>query len=153
MRENPIPFFTKLKKLEADGTDSDNVESIRFVFLVDPSIFATQFSKEFLIFKDRSTEMYPRWLIVYRDMELLMPLKEPSDRFKILCKMLKGRVFSPLDYNLSKRCGSEDIAVTDHELLELVIRVLGLGYTSRRSTRVQKYYMRKSGSTVSRKAQ
>jgi hypothetical protein len=38
MRENPpIPFVTKLKKLEAEGADSDKVEFIRFEFLVDPS--------------------------------------------------------------------------------------------------------------------
>jgi hypothetical protein len=57
MREiSPIPFVTKLKKLEAEGPDSDKVESIRFEFLVDPSNPATQFSKEFFILKDRSPE-------------------------------------------------------------------------------------------------
>jgi hypothetical protein len=29
--------MTKLKKLEAEGADSDKVESIRFEFLVNPS--------------------------------------------------------------------------------------------------------------------
>jgi hypothetical protein len=45
MRENPIPFVTKLKKLEAEGADSDKVESIRFEFLVDPSNHASQFPR------------------------------------------------------------------------------------------------------------
>jgi hypothetical protein len=95
MRENPpIPFVTKLKKLEAEGADSDKVESIRFEFLVDPSNPATRFSKEFFIFKDGSPEEYIRWLMGYRDLELLMPLKEPSDRTKMLRTMLKGRELS-----------------------------------------------------------
>ena len=144
MRENPpIPFVTKLKKLETEGADPDKVESLRFEFLVDPSNPATRFSKEFIIFKDGSPEEYIRWLIGYRDLELLMPLKEPSDKTKMLRTMLKGRSLSLFEYHLSKRCGGEDIEVTDHELLELVIRDLGLDYISRRAIRVQKYYMRR----------
>jgi hypothetical protein len=81
---------TNPKKLEAEGVDSDKVESIRFDFLVDPSNPATRFSKEFIIFKDGSPEDYIRWLIGQRDLELLMPLKEPSDRTKMLRTMLKG---------------------------------------------------------------
>ena len=95
MRENPpIPFVAKLKKLETEGADSNKVESIRFEFLVDPSNPANQFSKEFIIFKDGSPEEYIRWLIGYRDLELLMPLKDPSDKTKMLRTMLKGRSLS-----------------------------------------------------------
>jgi hypothetical protein len=79
--------------------DSDKVESIRFEFLVDPSNPATRFSKEFFIFKDRSPEEYIRWLIGFRDVELLMPLKEPSDRTKMLHTMLKGRAHSLFEYH------------------------------------------------------
>ena len=61
----------------------------------------------------------------------------------MLCNMLKGHSLSLFEYHLSKRCGGEDIEVTDHELLELVIRDLGLDYISRRAIRVQKYYMRR----------
>ena len=47
MRENPqIPFVAKVKKVEAEGTDSDKVESIRIEFIVDPSNPATRFPKE-----------------------------------------------------------------------------------------------------------
>jgi hypothetical protein len=139
MRENPpIPFVTKLKKLEAEGDESDKVESIRFEFLVDPSNPATRFSKEFFVFKDGSPEEYIRWLMGYRNLELLMPLKEPSDRTKMLCTMLKGRNLSLFEYHLFKRCGGKDIETTDQELLELVIRDLGLDFISRRAIRVQK---------------
>ena len=140
MRENPpIPFVTKLKKLEAEGADSEKVESIRFEFLVDPSNPATRFSKEFFVFKDGSPEEYIRWLMGYRDLELLMPLKEPSDRTKMLRTILKGRALSLFEYHLSKRCGGEYIETTDQELLELVIRDQGLDYISRRAISVQKY--------------
>jgi hypothetical protein len=110
MHENlPIPFVTKLKKLGAEGAESDKVESIRFEFLVDPSNPATRFSKEFFVLKDGSPEEYIRWLMGYRDLELLMPLKEPSDKTKMLHTMLKGRALLLFEYNLSKRCGGEDI--------------------------------------------
>jgi hypothetical protein len=86
----------------------------------------------------------------YRDLELLMPLKELSERTKMLCIMLKGCVLSLflkrslfLNIIFSKRCGGEDIETTDQELLELVIREVGLDHISRRAIRVQKYYMRR----------
>jgi hypothetical protein len=49
----------------------------------------------------------------YRDLELLMPLKEPSDRTKMLRTILKERALSLFEYHLSKRCGGEDIETTD----------------------------------------
>jgi hypothetical protein len=54
-----------------------------------------------------------------------------------------SRSLSLIEYHLSKRCGGEDIEVTDRDLLELVIRDLGLDYISRLAIRVQKYYMRR----------
>jgi hypothetical protein len=76
---------TKLKKLEAEGADSVNVESIiRFKFLVDPSNPATQYSKKFFIFKDGSPEDYIRWMLLTK---------------------LKGHALSLFEYHLLKRCG------------------------------------------------
>jgi hypothetical protein len=131
-----------VKQVEADDADS---EFIRFEFLVDPSNLATRFSKEFVILKDGSPEDYIRWFIGYRDLELLMPLKEPSDQNKMLRTMLKGRVLSLslFNYHLSKQCGGEDLEVFDHDLLEVVIRDVGLEYISRHAITVQKYYMRR----------
>jgi transposase InsO family protein len=144
MRENPpIPFVAKLKRLEADGSDAEKVESVRFEFLVDPSNPNTRFTKEFFIFKDGTPEEYIKWLMGYRDLELLMPLKEALERTKMLRTLLKGRALSLFEYHLSKRCGTEEEGVSDHEVLELVIRDLGLDYISRRAIRVQKYYMRR----------
>jgi hypothetical protein len=72
-----------------------------------------------------------------------MPLKEPSDQTKMLRTMLKGRALSLFEYHLSKQCGGEDIAASDHDLLEQVVRNVGLDYISRCPIRVQKYYMRR----------
>jgi hypothetical protein len=79
----------------------------------------------------------------YCYLELLMPLKEPSDRTTMLCTILKGRALYLFYYHLSKRCIGEDIETTDQELLELVIRGVGLDYISRRAIRLQKHYMRR----------
>jgi hypothetical protein len=84
-----------------------------------------------------------RWLIMYHDLELLMPLKEPLDQTKMPRTMLKGRAISLLEYHISKQCGGKDIEVSDHESLELVIRDEGLDYISRHAIRVQEYYMRR----------
>jgi hypothetical protein len=114
MRENPpIPFVTKLKKLEAEGANSDKVEFIRFEFLVDPSNPATRFSKEFFVFKDGSPQEYIRWLMGYRDLELLMPLKEPSDRTKMLCTMLK---LKPVKTENPKKRKAESLLSTEINL-------------------------------------
>jgi hypothetical protein len=71
-----------------------------------------------------------------------MPLKEPSDRTKMLRTMLKRRELSLFEYHHSKQCDGEDIEVSDHDLLELVIRDVGLDCISRRAIMVQKYYRR-----------
>jgi hypothetical protein len=65
-------------------------------------------------------------LIGYRDLELLMPLKEPTDRTKMLCTLLKGQDLSIFEYHLAKQCGGEDVGTSDDEFLELVIRDLDL---------------------------
>jgi hypothetical protein len=105
MHKNPpIPFVTKLKKVETEGADSDKVESNRLEFLVDSFNPTTQFPKEFLIVKNRSSEEHIRWLIGYCDLELLMPLKEPLDQTKVLCTMLKGQALSFFECHLSKCC-------------------------------------------------
>jgi hypothetical protein len=142
MRENPpIPFTPNSKKVKSELTEADKTELITFDFFVDPKNSATKFSKEFLIFKDGGPEDWIKWLMGYRDLEMMMPLREPSDKSKMLQTLLKGRALSQFDHHLRKRLGAEDIELPDHDLLELVIRGVGLEYISRRAIRVQKYYM------------
>jgi hypothetical protein len=144
MRENPpFPFTPKSKKVKSELTEADKTELITFDFFVDPENSATEFSKEFLIFKDGRPEDWTKWLMGYRNMEIMTPLREPSDKSKMLQTLLKGRALSQFEHHLRKCLGAEDIELPDHDLLELVIRDVGLEYISRRAIRVQKYYMRR----------
>jgi hypothetical protein len=139
----PIPFVSRAKKFETEGAEADKTEYTKFDFFVDPENPASCFSKEFLIFKDGCPEEWIKWLMDYRDLEVMMLLKETSERTKIFRTLLKGRALAQFDYHLSKRVFAEVIELPDHEPLELVIRDLGLDYISRRAIRVRKYYMRR----------
>jgi hypothetical protein len=144
MRENPpIPFIPKSKKVKSELTEADKTELITFDFFVDPENSATKFSKEFLIFKDGDPEDWIKWLMGYRNLEMMMPLREPCDKSKMLRTLLKGMALSQFEHHLRKRLGVEDIELPDHDFLELVIRDVGLEYISRRAIRAQKYYMRR----------
>jgi hypothetical protein len=50
---------------------------------------------------------------------------------------------SQFEHHLRKHLEAEDIELPDHDLLELVIRDVGLEYIFRRAIRVQKYYLRR----------
>jgi hypothetical protein len=143
MRENPpIPFTPKSKNVKSQLQEADKTELILCDFFVDPKNSATKFSREFLIFKDGFPEDWIKWLMGYRDLEMMMPLREQSDKSKMLRTLLKGRSLSQFEHHLRKRLGAEDIELPDHDLLELIIRDLGIEYISRRAIRVKKYYMR-----------
>jgi hypothetical protein len=61
----------------------------------------------------------------------------------MLHTFLKGQALSLFEYHLARQCGGEDVETSDHKLLELVVRDLGLDYISRRAIRLQKYYIRR----------
>jgi hypothetical protein len=91
MRENPPILFTpKSKKAKSELTEADRTELITFDFFVDPENSGTKFSKEFLIFKDGCPEDWIKWLMGYCRLELMMPLRKPSDKSKMLRTLFKG---------------------------------------------------------------
>jgi hypothetical protein len=94
--------MTKLKKVEAEGADSDKVESIRFEFLLTPPTLQPDFPRSSSFFKDGSPEEYIRWFLGYCDLELLIPLIEPSDRTHMLRTMLKGWALPLFEYHVTK---------------------------------------------------
>jgi hypothetical protein len=51
---------------------------------------------------------------------------------------------SYFELHLMRRLEAEDSDVPDNELIELVLRDVGLEYITKRAIRVQKYYMRQS---------
>jgi hypothetical protein len=48
----PIPFVSRAKKVETDGSEVDKTEYIKFDFFIDPENPASHYSREFLVFKD-----------------------------------------------------------------------------------------------------
>ena len=72
-----------------------------------------------------------------------MPLKEPTDKSKMLRTLFKSQALSYFEHHLRKRLDAEDSDVPDNDLLELVIRDIGLEYIPKRAICVQKYYMRR----------
>ena len=138
-----ITFVSKTKKAESDGMVLEKTEYIKFEFFVDPENPASCYSKEFLIFKDEFPEEWIKWLMGHCNIEVMMPLREPGERAKMIRTLLKGQALAQFDYHLGRRLNSEDSETPDHELLEIVTRDLGLDYISRRAIRVQRYYMRR----------
>jgi hypothetical protein len=89
--------------------------------------------------KDGRPEDWIKWLMGYRDIKTVMPL----EKTKMLRTLLKGRTLSKFEYHLRNRLGAEDVALADYDILEIVIRDVGLEYIFRRAIRLQKYYMRR----------
>jgi hypothetical protein len=71
-------------------------------------------------------------------------MKEPADKTRILPTLLKGQALSYFEHHLMRRLKAEDSEVPDNELIELVLRDVGLEYIPKRTIRVQKYYMRQA---------
>jgi hypothetical protein len=55
---------------------------------------------------------------------------------------LKGQALSYFEHHLMRRLEAEDSDVPDNEILELVLRNLGIEYIPKRAICMQKYYMR-----------
>jgi hypothetical protein len=81
------------------------------------------------------------WTMVFRGIENLIPLKEPADKTRMFRTLLKGQALSYFEHHVRKRVEAEDSEVPDNELIELVLRDIGLKFIPNRAIRVQKYYM------------
>jgi hypothetical protein len=81
-------------------------------------------------------------VMAFREIENLMPMKEPADKTRILRTLLKGQALSYFEHYLMRRLEAEDSEVPYNELIELVLRDVGLEYIPKRAIRVLKYYMR-----------
>jgi hypothetical protein len=77
-----------------------------------------------------------------REIENLMPMKEPADKTRMFRTLLKGQALSYFEHHFMRKLDVEDSDVLDNELIELVPRDVGLEYIPKRAIHVQKYYMR-----------
>jgi hypothetical protein len=69
-------------------------------------------------------------------------LKEPADKTRMFWTLLKAQALSYFEHHLMRRLETEESDVPDNELIELVLRDVGLEYIPKRAVRVQKYHMR-----------
>jgi hypothetical protein len=109
---------------------------------MDPDNLASKYSQKFAIFKDGCPKDWINWVMAFREIENLMPMKEPVDNIRMFWTLLKGQALSYFEHHLMRRLEAEDSEVPDNELIELVLRDVGLEYIPKRAIRVQKYYMR-----------
>jgi hypothetical protein len=81
--------------------------------------------------------------MAFHEIENLMPMKEPADKTKMFQPLLKGQALSYFEHHLMRRLEAEDSKVPDNELIELVLRDVGLEYIPKHAICLQKYYMRR----------
>jgi hypothetical protein len=70
-------------------------------------------------------------------------MKEPADKTRMFRTLLKGQDLSYFEHHLMRKLEAEDSEVPHNELIELVLRDVGLEYTPKRAICVQKYYMKR----------
>jgi hypothetical protein len=131
-----------------DGPDADKSEAlwIKLEFLMDPDNPASGFKyfRQFAIFKDGCPQDWIKWVMAFREIDNLMPMKDPTGKTRMFRTLLNYQTLYYFEYHFMRRLKTEDSDVPDNELIELVLRDVGLEYISKRAIHVQKYYMRQS---------
>jgi hypothetical protein len=137
-----------VKKMDkVDGPDAEKSEWIKSEFLMDPDnpAWGSKYSRQSAIIKDGCPEDWIKWMMDLRDIENLMPMKEPADKTRMFRTLLKGQALSYFEHHLMRglevrgrrlRCPWQWTHRTS------VLRDVGLEYIPKRAIRVQKYDMR-----------
>jgi hypothetical protein len=81
--------------------------------------------------------------LTFREIENLITMKEPADKTRMFRTFLQGQALYYFEHHQRGRLEAKDSYVSDNELLELVLRDVGLEYISKCAICVQKYYMRR----------
>jgi hypothetical protein len=81
-------------------------------------------------------------VMAFREIENLMPMKKPADKSRMFQTLLKGQALSYFEHDLMRRLEAEDSEVPNNEIIELVLRDVGLEYIPKRAIHIQNYYMR-----------
>jgi hypothetical protein len=122
-------LISKVKKVDhVDRPDTEKSEWIKLEFLMDPDKPASgsKYSRQVAIFKDGFPEDWIKWVIAFREIENLMPMKESADKTRMFRTLLKVQSLSYFECHLMRRLETEDSEITDNELIELVLRGVGL---------------------------
>jgi hypothetical protein len=75
--------------------------------------------------------------------ENLILMKELADKTRMFRTLLKGQALSYFEHHLMRRLESEYLEIPDNELIELMLRDVGLEYIPKLTVCVQKYFMRR----------
>jgi hypothetical protein len=59
--------------------------------------------------------------MAFREIENLMPMKEPANKTRMFWTLLKGQALSYFEHHLRKRLEAEDSEPHDNDLIELVL--------------------------------
>jgi hypothetical protein len=123
-----------VKKMDkVDESDVDKSEWIKLEFLIDPDNPASKYSRKFAIFKDRCPEDWIKWVMAFRDIENLMSMKEPADETRMFRNFLKFQALSYFERHLMRRLEAEESEVPDNELIEPMLRNVGLEKITKRA--------------------
>jgi hypothetical protein len=128
---HPFPFLSKVKKMDkVYGPDTHKSEWIKLEFLMDPDIpeSLTNYSRQFSIFMSRCSDEWIKWVMAFREIENLMPWKEPAYKTSIFRTLLKGQALSYFEHHLMRMLEAEDSDIPDNDIMELVFRDIGLEY-------------------------
>jgi hypothetical protein len=78
-----------------------------------------------------------------REIENLISLNETDDKTRLFQTFLKGQALYYFEHHLKRRLEAEDSEISENELIELVLRDVGLEYILKHAICVQKDYMRR----------
>jgi hypothetical protein len=72
--------------------------------------------------------------MAFHEIENLMPLKELANKTKMITILLKGQSLSLLVHDFKRKLDAEDAELADNDILDLVLRDVGLEYIPKRTT-------------------
>jgi hypothetical protein len=127
---------------KVDGNDADKSEWIKLEFLMGPDNPASKYSRKFAIIKNGCQEDWIILVMAFREIENLMPMKEPADKTRMFRTLLKVQALSYFEHHVMRRLEAENSDVRDNEFIELVLRDVDLEYIPKRTIRVQNYDLR-----------
>jgi hypothetical protein len=76
-------------------------------FLMDPDNPPSKYSRQFAIFKDGFPEVWIKWVMALREIENLIPIKEPADKTRMFLTLLKGQALSYFEHHLMRSLDAE----------------------------------------------
>jgi hypothetical protein len=83
-------------------------------------------------------EDWIKWVMAFREIENLMPMKEPAEKTRMFRILLKNKALSFFEHHLMRKLEAEYSEIPDNESIEPVLRDVGLEYIPKLAICVQK---------------